>query len=84
MGQIFVAFSEYLNFKNIEKKANKIILFCMVIGWQTVVMSKTQYNVNNLRISFEVKDNLNQMGSKRKVIILLFFEVLRRFLKLLF
>ena len=45
----------------------------MVIGWQTVVMSKTQYNVNNLRISFEVKDNLNQMGSKRKVIISLFF-----------
>ena len=29
----------------------------MVIGWQTVVMSKTQFNVNNLRISFDVKDN---------------------------
>ena len=29
----------------------------MVIGWQTIVMSKTQYNVNNLRISFDVKDN---------------------------
>ena len=29
----------------------------MVIGWQTVVMSKTQLNVNNLRISFDVKNN---------------------------
>ena len=27
----------------------------MVIGWQTVVMSKTQFNVNNL--SFDVKNN---------------------------
>ena len=29
----------------------------MVIGWQTVVMSKTQFNVNNLRISLDVKNN---------------------------
>ena len=80
MGQIFVAFSEYLNFKNIEKKPNKIILFCMVIGWQTVVISKTQYNVYNLRISFDVKDTkFKSNGIQKESNNFTFFEALRRF-----
>ena len=52
----------------------------MVIGWQTVVISKTQYNVNNLRISFDVKDTkFKSNGIQKESNNFTFFEALRRF-----